>query len=134
MELTTGIKHSVSVTVDKTNCAGSMKSGALDVFATPSMIALMEQAAAELCEKYLDGGSTTVGTLINVSHLAASVPGMTITAEAVVTAVDGRKISFGVTASDNAGIIGRGAHERFVVYSERFVQKAQERAKAAKEA
>lgn len=127
MELKPGMKHAVSVTVNKNNMASRMKSGSLPVFATPAMLALMGQAAAELCASCLPQGSTTVGIHLDVSHLAASVEGAKITAEAEVTAVEGRKTCFAVRAFDDAGPIGAGTHERFTVYADRFVEKAKER-------
>lgn len=127
MNIEIGTENSVSTVVDETNIASSAKSGALPVFATPCMVALMEQAAAELVQRSLADGSTTVGIQMNVSHLAATAVGATVTATAKVTAVDGRKIDFEVTAFDNAGMIGKGEHTRFVVYTEKFMAKAEER-------
>ena len=87
----------------------------------------MEQAAAELLQKHLDDGSTSVGIQMNVSHLAATAVGATVTATAKVSAVDRRKVDFTVTAFDNAGLIGKGEHARFVVETEKFMAKAEER-------
>lgn len=127
MNIEIGTEYSVSTVVDETNIASKAKSGALPVFATPCMVALMEQAAAELLQKYLNGGSTSVGIQMNVSHLAATAVGATVTATAKVTAVDRRKVDFTVTAFDNAGMIGKGEHSRFVVDTEKFMAKAEER-------
>lgn len=127
MNIEIGTEYSVITVVDETNIASKAKSGALPVFATPCMVALMEQAAAELLQKYLDGGSTSVGIQMNVSHLAATAVGATVTATAKVTAVDRRKVDFTVTAFDNAGMIGKGEHSRFVVDTEKFMAKAEER-------
>ena len=127
MNIEIGTEYSVGTVVDETNIASRAKSGTLPVFATPCMIALMEQAAAELVQTVLDDGSTTVGIQMNVSHLAATAVGATVTATAKVTAVDGRKIDFEVTAFDSAGMIGKGEHTRFVVYTEKFMTKAEER-------
>lgn len=112
--------------------AKKVKSGSLEVFATPSMIALIEQTACEICEKYLDEGQTTVGTKICVEHLAASVIGSEIVAKVKAIAIDGRKISFSAEVYDNAGLIGKGSHERFVVDEERFMSKARTRLEEAK--
>ena len=124
----TGNKHEVKATVTKELTAASAKSGSLQVFATPFMVALMEQAASELCDKYTDEGVTTVGTALDIQHLAATYVGVEVRAVATVTSFDGRKVSFEVEAYDNAGIIGKGTHERFCVKTEKFMQKAIERA------
>lgn len=134
MNIEIGTENAVSTVVDETNIASRAKSGTLPVFATPCMIALMEQAAAELVQRSLGDGSTTVGIQMNVSHLAATAAGATVTATAKVTAVDRRKIDFEVTAFDNAGIIGKGEHTRFVVDTEKFMAKAEERKKLVSEA
>lgn len=127
MNIEIGVSNTIKAAVNESNIAKEVKSGSLEVFATPCMIALFEQAASELCEKYLDEGQTTVGTMVNIEHLAASAVGSQIKATAKVTAVEGRKICFEVQAFDNAGLIGKGTHERFIVFSERFMSKAQAR-------
>ena len=110
--------------VTETSTAKTVGSGSLDVFATPSMIALMEKASCVAIQSFLDEGATTVGTMINVEHLSATPIGCEITVESVVIAVEGRKISFEVKAFDNEGIIGKGTHDRFLVDAERFMIKA----------
>ncbi len=127
MDITIGTKHEVAVTVTRDITAASAKSGSLEVLATPYMIALMEQAASELCDKYVPEGISTVGTQISVSHLAATCVGAEVRAVATVTAFDGRKVSFDVEAYDNAGLIGKGTHERFTIKVESFLRKAAER-------
>lgn len=127
MDIAIGTKHEVTVTVTDEKTAASAKSGSLEVLATPFMIALMEQAASELCDKYVPDGISTVGTQISVSHLAATCVGVEVKAVATVTAFDGRKVSFDVEAYDNAGLIGKGTHERFTVKIESFLRKAAER-------
>lgn len=127
MDIVIGQKHQVSAVVTEELTASLAKSGSLPVFATPCMIAMMEQAAAELCQEKLESESTTVGININISHLAATAVGAAVKAVATVTAVDGRKISFDVEAFDNAGLIGKGTHERFVINCDKFMKKAQER-------
>ncbi len=120
-------ENTVSEKVDETNIALTVGSGTLEVLATPSVIALMEQAASRLIQPYLDEGITTVGTLIAVEHLSASPIGAEITAKAVLTGIDGRKYSFDLFAYDNAGLIAKGRHERFSVKSESFLKKANEK-------
>ena len=123
MELTKGIvgKKELTVTMDKT--AAAVGSGLLDVFATPQMIALMEATASESVAPYLDEGATSVGRLVNVSHVAATPVGMAVRCESELVEVEGRKLTFTVKAYDNAGLIGDGTHERFIVFSEKFMAK-----------
>lgn len=113
------------VTSDK--LAVNVGSGSLAVFATPSMIALMEKSACNCLADYLDNEETTVGTELNIKHLSATPEGMKITAEAVLTEINGREFTFEVTASDEAGVIGKGSHKRFLVYSEKFTAKTYEK-------
>ena len=119
--------HEVNVVVDESMTAATMKSGSLDVLSTPYMIALMEQASAELCQKFLPDGISTVGTMVNIQHLAATSLGAPVRAVATLTDFDGRKASFEVVAYDNAGVIGKGTHERFTIKVESFLKKTQER-------
>ena len=124
MELKAGIKGEAAVAVTESNTAASMGSGLMAVFATPSMIALMEQAAFTSVAPALEEGCGTVGTLMNVKHLAASPVGAHIRAEAQLTQVDGRRLVFHVAAYDDAGLIGEGEHERFIIQNEKFLAKA----------
>ena len=123
MEITVGLKGTVKEIVNENITAEKVGSGSLPVFATPMMVALMEKAACKALENSLDEGSTTVGTKVDVEHIAATPVGMEVTVTATVTAVDGRKISFSVEAFDEAGLIGKGAHDRFVVGAEKFIAK-----------
>ena len=123
MEVTVGLKGTVKETVNENITAEKVGSGSLPVFATPMMVALMEKAACKALENSLDEGSTTVGTKVDVEHVAATPVGMEVTVTATVTAVDGRRISFSVEAFDEAGFIGKGAHDRFVVNAEKFTAK-----------
>lgn len=117
------MKGTASVKSDSTNSAKTMGSGSLDVFATPAMVALMEKSAVNCLEGHLDEGMTTVGTLISTEHISATPLNMEVTAEAEITDINGREITFRVTASDGAGIIGMGTHKRFIVNSEKFMNK-----------
>ncbi len=123
-----GTTHEVIITVTDEVTAEKVKSGSLKVFATPSMIALMEQAAAELCQQDMPDGCTTVGTAISIEHLAATVCGVEVKAIATLTATDGRRYDFDVEAYDNAGLIGKGTHTRFSVKVDKFLDKANQRA------
>lgn len=122
-EVKEGIRGTASAKAEKGNLASSMGSGCLDVFATPAMIALMENAACNALADCLEGDETTVGTALDIQHLSATPEGMDVTAEAVLTEVNGREFTFEVTASDGAGLIGNGTHKRFLVYSGRFLEK-----------
>lgn len=116
---------SAEVTVD--NLACTVESGALPVFATPMMAALMEEAACAAVEPYLEEGETTVGTKLDIRHTAATPEGLVATASAEIVGVCGREISFHITVSDTAGEIGTGTHQRFLVDAARFMEKAQQR-------
>ena len=100
-----------------------MGSGSLEVFATPAMAALMENAAMEAVAPELPAGATTVGTRLEISHLRATPTGENVTAEARLTEVDGRRLLFKVEARDSQGIIGQGLHERFIVDCAKFMGK-----------
>ena len=127
IKMEVGTVHEINVTVEDYMTAATMKSGSLDVLSTPYMIALMEQASAELCQQYLPEGISTVGTMINIQHLAATSLGAPVRAVATLTDFDGRKASFEIVAYDNAGVIGKGTHERFTIKVESFLKKTQER-------
>lgn len=122
--LKTGLKGRQEVTVNEKNTALAMGSGTLQVFATPAMIALMEKTAWESVADALNEGEGTVGTKLDVTHLSATPLGMTVHCESELTAVEGRKLVFHVAAYDEAGLIGEGTHERFIVKNEKFQAKA----------
>ena len=123
MGITVGLKGTATAIVNDTDTAKSVGSGSFDVFATPMMVALMEKASCAAIDNNLDEGSTTVGTMVNVEHLSATPIGMKVTVESTVTAGDGRKIGFETIAYDEAGVIGKGTHDRFVVNAEKFTAK-----------
>ena len=112
-------KQTITVTEEKTAQA------TLPVFATPAMIALMENTASKSVEAKLDEGAGTVGTLINVKHVAATPVGMDVTCETKLVEVDRKRLVFEVKAYDAAGVIGEGTHERFIIDNERFLAKAE---------
>ncbi|MBQ1340097.1 MAG: thioesterase family protein [Ruminococcus sp.] len=109
--------------VSENDLAVNVGSGSLPVFATPTMIMLMEKAACNCLADFLEGDETSVGTEMNVKHVSATPCGMNVTAEAVLTEVNGREFTFRVKASDEAGVIGEGLHKRFLVYGEKFTAK-----------
>ena len=123
MELKKGLSSQSSVTVSAGNTAAAMGSGDLDVFATPAMVALMENAAMKAVADALPEGSTTVGAEMNVTHIKPSGLGAEIVATAVLTGVEGRKLTFNVGARDAEGMIGEGIHIRYVVDRARFMAK-----------
>lgn len=125
--LETGIKGEAAEVVTESRTAKSMGSGMLEVYATPAMIALIEKAACESVAKELETGKGTVGTLLNVKHLAASPVGMKITAKTELVEIDRRKLVFQVEVYDETGKIGEGVHERFIIENETFQKKADEK-------
>jgi predicted thioesterase len=124
MILEVGIYATTEVVVNDENTAMAVKSGCLPVFATPAMIAIMENAAVKCLAPYFDDLSTTVGTAINVEHTRASPVGTKIVATATLVEINGRELLFDVTACDSNGlIIGKGRHKRFVVIIDKFLNK-----------
>ena len=122
-ELKPGLTGTAETVVRETNTALAMGSGSLHVFATPSMIALMEQAACNAVAACLDEESTSVGTFVNITHDAATSMGKKVTAKATLVEVQGRKLVFEVTAADEDKQIGKGRHERFIINKEKFMAK-----------
>lgn len=118
-----GMKHTVKEIVTMEKTAAQVGSGLLPVYATPAMIALMEKCASECVAPFIEEGKSSVGTMLNVKHLAASPVGIEITCTATVTEIDGRRIAFSLEASDATGPIGEGTHERFIIDIERFMAK-----------
>ena len=118
-----GISAQSRATVDEAVTAAAMGSGDMPVFATPAMAALMENAAMRAVAPELPDGATTVGAEMNITHIKPSGLGAEIVASAVVTAVEGRKITFNVGARDAEGMIGEGTHVRFIVDRGRFLAK-----------
>lgn len=116
-------KQTITVTEDKT--AAVLGSGGLFVFATPAMIALMENTASKSVADALEEGQGTVGTLIEVKHTAATPVGMEVTCETKLVEVDRKRLVFEVKAYDAAGVIGEGVHERFIIDNEKFMAKAE---------
>lgn len=108
-------------TVVEASTARVMGSGSLDVYATPALVALMEHAACEAVAGMLEEGVTTVGTQMNVSHLAATPVGMEVRAEATLTAQEGRAYHFTIEAYDAAGLIGKAEHQRVAVKTDKFM-------------
>ncbi len=127
MELKIGLRGKQMMMVEEDNTARAVGSGLLPVFATPSMIAMMEAAAMNSLAAALDPEMSTVGTLLNVQHVAPTPIGMVVRAESELVAIDGKKLTFSVKAYDECGLIGEGTHERFIVNAERFTAKANQK-------
>lgn len=119
-----GIRLTLERTVTESMTARVMGSGTLDVFATPAMIALIEETAWKSVAPYLEEGAATVGTNLNIAHVAPTPVGMTVKCETELTEVDGRRLVFNVKVSDECGEIGKGTHERFIINEEKFQSKA----------
>ena len=118
-----GLKYTSETAVNVANVAAAVGSGDLQVFASPAMIALMENAASKAVAPSLPSGSTTVGTVVNIMHARATPLGDKVSATAELREVEGRKLIFHVSASDSKGVIGEGIHERFIVDIEKFMDK-----------
>ena len=124
MEIIVGMKGEVSTLVEREDTAREVGSGDLLVYATPCMVAMMEGAACEAIAEALGENQTTVGTGLNIEHISATPVGLEVRAEAKVTAVAGKVITFAVTAFDEVGEIGKGTHTRVIVNSQKFLEKA----------
>ena len=107
--------------------AVNVGSGSLRVLATPTVVALMEEASTKLADTFLDVGLTTVGTMVEIQHISPSPIGAKIKVESKLISNDGRSFKFEVTAYDNAGMIANGTHNRVSVKSEKFQKKADEK-------
>ena len=119
--LTAGIKGTQEIIVTEALTAEAFGSGTLPVYATPAMISLMENTAYQSVADYLEEGCGTVGTSLEVKHVAATPVGMRVTCETELIKVDGRALTFAVRAMDECGLIGEGVHERFVIMNEKFL-------------
>jgi predicted thioesterase len=124
MEITVGMKGQAFTDVERADTAKEVGSGDLLVYATPCMVALMEGAACEAIADALKETETTVGIAMNVELTSATPVGLEVRAEAAVINVEGKVITFEVTAYDEIGEIGRGIHKRVIVNSQKFLDKA----------
>ena len=123
MAIEIGTMGHADALVEQEDTAKVVGSGDLLVYATPCMVALMEGAACESIAPFLAEGESSVGTMMQVNHTSATPVGMEVRAESRVTAVDGRKVTFAITAFDEAGEIGNAIHERFIIKADRFLEK-----------
>lgn len=123
--LTTGIRGEQTQLVTPENTARALGSGTLEVFATPALVALAEKTCWQSVAPFLEPGSGTVGTRLELEHTAPTPVGMAVTCESELTAAEGRKLVFRVTLRDEKGPVGGGTHERFVVNDAKFAAKAE---------
>lgn len=121
--LKVGLTHEIEETVTIEKTASSLGSGNVDVLATPYMIALMEKASATIAKNELREEENTVGTKVDIEHCAATPVGMKINVKSKLVEIDGRKLTFEVEAFDEKGKIGFGKHERFIINTEKFMNK-----------
>ena len=121
--LKTGLTGEAKVKVSEENTALKFGSGTIDVFATPAMIGLMEKASIEAVDNLLPKGFATVGTKIEVRHLAATPVGMNVTAKAELLEIDNKKLKFSIEAYDDLDKIGEGTHFRYIINLEEFINR-----------
>ena len=129
LRLEPGAKTRVEKTVEQKDTARAVASGLAEVFATPSMIALMENAAYLAVQPMLPEGMSTVGVRIDAKHIAATPVGLKVWAEAVLVETDGRRLTFEIEAFDEKEKIGEARHERFVIDEQKFMSRAQAKGK-----
>lgn len=125
--LRSGLNGEASTLVDDHNTAQAIGSGSVPVFATPAMAALVEAAAVNAVAEVLGEDQTTVGVSLDLQHLAATPIGMTVRAEAKLVNVEGRRLTFRVTAYDDIEQIGIGSHQRMLVETSRFLARTQKK-------
>jgi predicted thioesterase len=126
-ELKIGLEGEARVVVSDQNTAVAHGSGSVFVFATPAMIGLMEKAALSSVDPFLGSEHTTVGTKVEVRHLAATPPGMTVVAKSRLVEVEGNRLVFEVEAHDDLEVVGSGRHERFIVKRDKFLKRVAEK-------
>jgi len=115
-------KNKLIVTYNDT--AKNINSGLLEVLSTPSVIALMESSAVDAVQPHLPDGFSTVGTLVDIKHIAATPIDMLITSHAELIEIDGRKLIFKIQSFDERELVSEGIHERFIIENEKFLKKA----------
>jgi predicted thioesterase len=121
--LEAGMSYTSEKVVTQKDMACEYGSGGLEVFATPAMIGLMENAAMSVVQPCLDEGSSTVGTMVNIKHIAATPVGMKVKATAELLEISGKRLLFKVQAFDEKGLIGEGTHERYIINIQKFLSR-----------
>lgn len=127
MTLKVGDRFESELIVEEKHTAAAFGSGSIFVFSTPMMIGLMENAALKCAGEGLPEGQSTVGTFVNVKHLAATPMNMKVRAVATLTEIEGKKLTFQVEAYDEKEKIGEGTHGRYVIDSEKFLKRVNEK-------
>lgn len=122
-QIQVGLKNKISIKVTHDQTAEALGSGLLPVFATPAMVALIEGCAKDSVLPFLDQGYGTVGTLVNIQHLAATLMGKQVSCETIVSSIDRKCIRFEAVVTDEDGVIGRGTHERMIIHNGKFMAK-----------
>ncbi|NNN21206.1 MAG: thioesterase [Acidimicrobiales bacterium] len=125
MELTPGLIGRVSIVVDDLDTAKAFRSSDVPVLATPRVVALMEEATCKAIEGKLVEGQTSVGVRVQIDHIAPTIPGRSIGAEALLQQVEGRRLTFSVKTTDSNGLLAVGVITRVVVDRAHFLEKAQ---------
>lgn len=121
--LETGLKNIKEVVCDESNTAAAVGSGSLRVFSTPALLTLMELCAAECAGAHLEDGQSTVGTRVELKHVAATPVGMTVRCECELIEIDRRRLVFDIKAYDERELVGECVHERFIVNNDKFLDK-----------
>lgn len=127
-EILINTTYAQEIVVDESQLACNVGSGIVAVYATPMMIALMENTAVKCLDTFMDEGETSVGVLMNTTHDAATPAGMKVRVLATIIAVDRKKVSFHIEATDEKDTIGIATHDRFIVNKEKFEMKAANKA------
>ena len=128
-----GLKSELTFVVKREHLASSYGSGLVDGLATPVLVGFCEECARTGVDRLLPTGQKTVGTAVSLDHLAPTPLGMTVTVTATLIGIDGRRLTFEIAARDEIEPIVRGTHERFIIDSDRFAAKVEEKAKRAGE-
>ncbi|MFO7951511.1 MAG: thioesterase family protein [Bacillota bacterium] len=126
-EINPGLVGEAKIKVTEANTALKVGSGSVAVFATPMLVASMENAAINALKENLSEGQGSVGTRVDISHTAATPVGLEVTAYAKLVEADRKRLVFEVTAEDDNGPVGHGRHERFIVNLDKFMAKTKER-------
>ena len=126
-----GTTHTMSWTVEARHLASAFGSGLVDVLATPVLVGFCEECARTMVDGILPAGQKTVGTSIDLQHLAATPAGMLVTVTATLVGIDRRRLRFEVEARDEIEPIGRATHERFIIDADRFDSRVREKAEEA---
>lgn len=121
--LNVGLEAQSIIIVNYNDTAKNLKSGLLEVLSTPSVIALMEASAVDAVQPYLPEGFSTVGTMVNIQHIAATPIDMTVTSYAELIEIDDRKLTFRIQAHNERELVSEGYHERFIIENEKFIKK-----------